>query len=145
MAAEFAVITQVTGQAWIRTDDGSLVAVSEGQRIPLDTVIITGDGGSVQLSIDGMLPIVVGANREFVFSADVVQVDVDSDEAALADDPAVDTLASLLDAGRDPFDLLESTAAVRDSDRAFYIHRSNLGDAGSAEHARLLDLLARTS
>jgi len=98
------------------------------------------------LAIDGMLPIVVGANREFVFSADVVQADVDSDEAALADDPAVDTLASLLDAGRDPFDLLESTAAVRDSDRAFYIHRSNLGEAGSVEHASgLVRLLALTN
>ena len=51
------------------------------------------------MAIDGMLPIVVGANREFIFSADGVQADVESDEAALADDSAVDILASLLEAG----------------------------------------------
>ena len=134
MAAEVAVVTKVTGQAWIRTDDGQLVAVHEGQRIPLDTVIITGDGASVQLSADGVPSIMVGANREFVFSGDVVQTNVDSADSAVSDTPALNTLATLLNSGQDPFAVLEATAATKPDDRAFSIHVSNLGSAGNFDH-----------
>ncbi|MEG2876839.1 MAG: retention module-containing protein, partial [Comamonas sp.] len=113
MAAQTVLVTQLTGQAWIRNTDGTLTAIHEGMRIAADAVIVTSSGGSVQLQADGQPPLIVGENQEVLLTADLV-APPQPQEAAIAAPPAteIDQIIAAINAGQDPFDTLDPTAAT---------------------------------
>lgn len=126
MATSTSLITQVTGQAWVRGSDGSLTALQQGMRVPVGADIVTAVGGSVQLQADGLAPITIGAGQDVQLSADMFQPDVDPASAA-AETPAdadVARVARALESGTDPFEELDPTAAV--------VQGSSGGDGGSS-------------
>lgn len=102
--ASVSLITQVTGQAWVRGTDGSLTPLREGMSVPADAQIVTADGASVQLQPEGMPAVSIGENRQVQLGADMAQAPVDPSAAAagaLPDGDAARVLAAL-QAGEDP-------------------------------------------
>src|SRR5690606_36949282 len=79
--------------------------------------IVTGPGSFVTLEIEGLPPIVIGPDRQFVLSADVMTADIEAMDAwvADADSPEAEYLAQLLESGTDPFTVLEPPAALSDA------------------------------
>ncbi len=114
MAATTSLVTQITGQAWVRGTDGSLTPLHQGMRVPVDADIVTATGASVQLQADGVPPLTIGENRDVQLSAETVQPNVDTSTAAVAApaDPDVAQVLAALNAGDDPLANLDPTAAV---------------------------------
>lgn len=139
MASNTSLVTQITGQAWIRAADGSLTPLHEGMRIPADADIVTGNSGStVQLQLDGQPPLIIGENRDMRVSADMAQGDVDPWTSAAPVPADTDTarIIAALDAGDDPFDELDPTAAVL---------QGGSDDAGGSSFTRLLSVVELTT
>ncbi|MEG0956260.1 MAG: retention module-containing protein, partial [Citrobacter sp.] len=112
MAAQTVLVTKLTGQAWIRDTDGNLTVIHEGMRIPADAKIITASGSSVELQADGQPPLIVGENQDVSLTADLLQPP-QPEEAAIAS-PAnsqIDQIIAAINAGQDPFDNIDPTAA----------------------------------
>ncbi|TZG06377.1 retention module-containing protein, partial [Comamonas thiooxydans] len=113
MAAQTVLVTKLTGQAWMRGSDGNLTALREGMRIPADAEIVTASGSTVQLQADGQPPLMVGENQDVHLTADLIQPPT-VEEAAVAS-PAnaqIDQIIAAINAGQDPFDELDPTAAT---------------------------------
>ena len=111
-AAQTVLVTQLTGQAWIRGTDGNLTPIYQGMRIPADAVIVTASGGSVQLQADGQPPLIIGENQEVLLTADLVNPP-QPEEVAIAAPPVteIDQVIAAINAGQDPFADLDPTAA----------------------------------
>ncbi|MFC7205740.1 retention module-containing protein [Comamonas endophytica] len=134
-AAQTVLVTQLTGQAWIRGTDGSLTPIHEGMRIPADAVIVTSSGGSVQLQADGQPPLIVGENQELVLTADLVNPPLPQEAAVAAPVPAeIDQIIAAINAGQDPFEQLDPTAATLGG-----------GSEGGSTFVRLARILESTS
>src|SRR5699024_1308664 len=113
MATHTTTVIEVTGQAWIREADGSLTLIQQGMEIPANAEIVTADGAAVQLQPNGQAPIHIGEGRSVRLGAEVAQNDVDAtSSAAVPADPEAAAVLAALDAGEDPFDTLDPTAAV---------------------------------
>ncbi|MPT13090.1 retention module-containing protein, partial [Comamonas sp.] len=113
MAAQTVLVTKLTGQAWMRGPDGNLTVLHEGMRIPADAEIVTASGSTVQLQADGQPPLIVGENQDVHLTADLIQPPT-VEEAAVAS-PAnaqIDQIIAAINAGQDPFDELDPTAAT---------------------------------
>ncbi|RDI05438.1 retention module-containing protein, partial [Comamonas sp. AG1104] len=113
MAAQTVLVTKLTGQAWMRGPDGNLTELREGMRIPADAEIVTASGSTVQLQADGQPPLMVGENQDVHLTADLIQPPT-VEEAAVAS-PAnaqIDQIIAAINAGQDPFDELDPTAAT---------------------------------
>jgi hypothetical protein len=113
MAAQTVLVTKLTGQAWMRGPDGNLTVLREGMRIPADAEIVTASGSTVQLQADGQPPLMVGENQDVHLTADLIQPPT-VEEAAVAS-PAnaqIDQIIAAINAGQDPFDELDPTAAT---------------------------------
>ena len=113
MAAQTVLVTKLTGQAWMRGSDGNLTVLREGMRIPADAEIVTASGSTVQLQADGQPPLMVGENQDVHLTADLIQPPT-VEEAAVAS-PAnaqIDQIIAAINAGQDPFDELDPTAAT---------------------------------
>ncbi|SUY78492.1 Uncharacterised protein [Comamonas testosteroni] len=113
MAAQTVLVTKLTGQAWMRGSDGNLTELREGMRIPADAEIVTASGSTVQLQADGQPPLMVGENQDVHLTADLIQPPT-VEEAAVAS-PAnaqIDQIIAAINAGQDPFDELDPTAAT---------------------------------
>ncbi|MFT0849833.1 retention module-containing protein [Achromobacter sp. F4_2707] len=111
--ATSSLITQVTGQAWVRGADGSLTPLREGMSVPSDAAIVTAEGASVQLQPDGMQPLTIGGNRDVQLSSVAAPVaDPSSSVAGVPADPEAARVLAALQAGEDPFAALDPTAAV---------------------------------
>ncbi len=137
MAATTSLVTQITGQVWVRGADGSLTPVHQGMRVPVDADIVTATGASVQLQADGLPPMTIGENRDVQLSAETVQPNVDTSTAAVAApaDPDVAQVLAALNAGDDPLANLDPTAAVLGGGG---------GDGGSS-FTRLVGIVETTS
>ncbi|NYT63857.1 retention module-containing protein, partial [Alcaligenaceae bacterium] len=138
MATTTSLVTQITGQAWIRGTDGSLTPIHQGMRIPADADVVTATGSSIQLQADGLPPMTIGENRDVQLSAETAQPNVDPSTAAAAAPADADTaqiLAALSDGG-DPFANLDPTAAV--------IQGGAGGDGGSS-FTRLASIIETTT
>ncbi|MFT0849832.1 retention module-containing protein, partial [Achromobacter sp. F4_2707] len=136
--ASVSLITQVTGQAWVRGTDGSLTPLREGMSVPADAQIVTADGASVQLQPEGMPAVSIGENRQVQLGADMAQAPVDPSAAAagaLPDGDAARVLAAL-QAGEDPFEVLDATAAVT---------TGGGGDDGGSSFTRLAAIIETTT
>ncbi|WP_194271042.1 retention module-containing protein, partial [Comamonas testosteroni] len=97
----------------MRGPDGNLTELREGMRIPADAEIVTASGSTVQLQVDGQPPLMVGENQDVHLTADLIQPPT-VEEAAVAS-PAnaqIDQIIAAINAGQDPFDELDPTAAT---------------------------------
>ncbi|HET8596220.1 MAG TPA: retention module-containing protein, partial [Castellaniella sp.] len=114
MATDTVLITHVTGKAWMRNADGQLIALHEGMRVPVDAHILTDGGASVTLQATGVPPVIVGQNTDMLVSDDLAQAQPQPADHAVAPpaDPVADQVLAALDAGQDPFSVLDPTAAV---------------------------------
>ncbi|WP_298018330.1 retention module-containing protein [uncultured Castellaniella sp.] len=114
MATDTVLISHVTGKAWMRTAEGQLIALHEGMRVPVNASILTDEGASVILQVDGVPAVILGQNTDMLVSADLAQAQPQPAEHAVAvpADPVADQVLAALDAGQDPFAVLDPTAAV---------------------------------
>lgn len=138
MASNTILVTKIDGQAWVRESDGSLTPLREGMHIPADAEVVTANSGSsVQLQPVGQSPLTIGEGREVRLSAEVARSDVEVfDAAAAAGDSDTARVIDALDAGDDPFDELDPTAAVIQGGSA---------DAGGSSFTRLLNVVELTT
>lgn len=140
MGTDTAVVIQVTGQAWVREADGTLTPVYEGMKVPANVNIVTAEGASVQIKIEGLPPIIIGGQRDAQVSDEVSQ---DSP------DPTMNAVTSLesevsrvfealeaLNAGEDLLDELDPTAAVLTAGN---------DDAGGSSFTRLMSIVETNS
>ncbi|MDN5843764.1 MAG: retention module-containing protein, partial [Alcaligenaceae bacterium] len=113
MATDTVLVSNVTGKAWIRTDDGSLIPLHENMRIPADAHIITDSGSQVTLMASGVPPIIVGEGRDLVLNVDVTQTpDATGNTVTPPSDPTVAQILEALESGNDDiFNELDATAA----------------------------------
>ncbi|ALM83284.1 retention module-containing protein [Bordetella sp. N] len=132
-----AVVTQVTGRAWIRNSDGSLTELHVGSRVPADSDVVTAGGATVALQVNDGLPLIIGENRDVSFNADMAGQPVDPKEASVAPPQGTDSerLLAALNSGQDPFDNLEPTAALI----------SGGGDGGGSSFVRLARVVESTT
>ncbi|MFJ1298311.1 retention module-containing protein, partial [Pseudomonadota bacterium AL_CKDN230030165-1A_HGKHYDSX7] len=109
-----AIVIAITGRAWIRHSDGSLTELHEGSRIPPDSEVVTASGATVTLQVENGMPVVIGAEREVALNGDMLGPLDDLSEAAITPpiSPDSERLLAALEAGRDPFDELDPTAAT---------------------------------
>lgn len=114
MATDTVLITHVTGTAWMRASDGQLIALHEGMRVPANANILTDQGASVTLQATGVPPVIVGQSTDMLVTEDLAQAQPLAADNAVATptDSIADQVLAALDAGEDPFALLEATAAV---------------------------------
>src|SRR5699024_11584165 len=84
--------------------------------IPTDAEVITAPGATITLEADGLPPFVVGEDRELLLDPSLFEDEVDVDPSHFALPPLADAEAArilaALDAGEDPFDELDPTAAI---------------------------------
>ncbi|MBN9403758.1 MAG: retention module-containing protein, partial [Burkholderiales bacterium] len=136
MATDTVLISHVVGKAWMRASDGTLVALREGMRVPADAHILTEEGASVTLQADGTPPVVIGENTDMVVTDDIAAAQPQPAEHAVTPptaDVAGQVLAAL-QAGEDPFEILDPTAAVLFG-----------GEGGGFNFTRLASVLETTS
>ena len=98
----------------MRMADGTEVALHDGMRVPVDARILTDKGASIILQADGVPAVILGQNTDMLVTSELAQahpVPADHAVAAPADPVATQVLAAL-DAGQDPFSVLDPTAAV---------------------------------
>lgn len=113
MATSTTLVTEITGQVWIRSDDGTLTHFSEGMRVPVDAEIVTADGASVQLQGDGVPPVTIGGGRKVILRAEMIAPEVDPGLAAAGMPCNADATRVLTALGAgDPVDLLDPTEAL---------------------------------
>ncbi|MGG4604805.1 retention module-containing protein [Paenalcaligenes sp. Me131] len=138
MAVDTVLVNNVSGNAWVRQADGSLLALRAGMRVPVNAEVVTDSGANVQLQADGMPPLMVGENRQFQVTNDLINDDVDPSGQAISAhvDPDVARVLAAVQAGEDPFEQLNPTAAVT----------SGGGDgAGGSSFTRLMSVVESTS
>ncbi|MDG9968719.1 retention module-containing protein [Achromobacter mucicolens] len=132
-----AVVNEISGRAWIRNSDGSLTELHQGSKVPAGSDIVTASGATVSLQVENGMPIVIGEGREVAVNSDMTGPLADPTEAAVAPPSGTDSdrLLAALQAGRDPFDELDPTAAVV----------AGGGEAGGSSFVRLARILETTS
>ncbi|MFA7669385.1 MAG: retention module-containing protein, partial [Burkholderiaceae bacterium] len=136
--ATTSLITQVTGQAWVRGTDGSLIPLRAGMRVQAEAEIVTADGAQVALQADGLPAVTIGGNREVQLNADMAEASADPFVSAAAVPTADDAARVLaaLQAGEDPFATLDPTAAVL---------AGAGGDDGGSSFTRIAAILETTT
>ncbi|WP_323025418.1 retention module-containing protein, partial [Castellaniella sp.] len=114
MATDTVLITHVTGKAWMRASDGTMIALHEGMRVPVNAHIMTDESASVTLQATGVPPVIVGQNTDMLVTDDLAAAQPQPADNAVTPpaDPVVDQVLAALDAGQDPFAILDPTAAV---------------------------------
>ncbi|MGG4776225.1 retention module-containing protein [Paenalcaligenes sp. Me52] len=132
------LVGKVAGNAWVRQADGSLLQLREGMRVPANAEVVTDSGASVQLQGDGMEPITLGENRQLQVSDDMANNDVDPSAQTVPAqmDPAAARVLAALQAGEDPFEQLDPTAAVNSGAG---------GDDGGSSFTRLASIIEPTT
>ncbi|HWK71653.1 MAG TPA: retention module-containing protein [Burkholderiaceae bacterium] len=85
-----ATVFKLTGQAWIRQADGSLLPLQEGASVPVGAHIVTAPGAELSLLVNGQAPIMVGGDSEVMLVGDaagqsVTAVDADPQMATATD------------------------------------------------------------
>ncbi|MGO4399009.1 retention module-containing protein, partial [Achromobacter sp. PAB15] len=132
-----AVVNEITGRAWIRNSDGSLTELHQGSKVPAGSDVVTASGATVSLQVENGMPIVIGEGREVAISPDMGGPLADPSEAAVTPPSGTDSdrLLAALQAGRDPFDDLDPTAAIV----------AGGGDAGGSSFVRLARILETTT
>jgi len=134
--AVMAAVTELSGRAWVRQPDGSLLELRPGTTIPSDSEIITASGATVTLAIDGAAPITIGENRSVAITDDL-GTPADPAQAVVTAPGMTDAerLLAALDSSDDPFGILEATAAIAGGPG---------GDDGGGSFVRLMRIVETT-
>ena len=103
-----AVVTELTGRAWIRNSDGSLTELHQGSKVPAGSDVVTASGATVALQVENGMPIVIGEGRQVAMNGDVSGALPDPTEAAVTPPKGTDSerLLAALQSGQDPFEVL---------------------------------------
>ncbi|MFW8566924.1 retention module-containing protein [Orrella sp. 11846] len=114
MAEQTTVVSSLNGQAWVRTQDGSLKPIREGDVLPAGAEVVTAEGASLQLQPEAMPAIEIGGGRTLALSGEMFDSRPPVDVNAVDDpaDPEAAAIIAALSSGGDPFDDLDPTAAV---------------------------------
>ncbi|KXJ62976.1 hypothetical protein AXY46_02860 [Achromobacter xylosoxidans] len=114
-----------------------MTELHQGSKVPAGSDIVTASGATVSLQVENGMPIVIGEGREVAVNGDMTGPLADPTEAAVAPPSGTDSdrLLAALQAGRDPFDELDPTAAVV----------AGGGEAGGSSFVRLARILETTS
>ncbi len=116
MTTDTVLINHVAGRAWLQTPNDGQVALRAGMRMPADARIVTGADAKVMLQAEGAAPVVVGQDADVVIAAEVAETRArapESEPASMeAGESVADQVLALLDAGEDPFAVLDPAAAV---------------------------------
>ncbi|MFY1905429.1 retention module-containing protein, partial [Achromobacter xylosoxidans] len=133
-----AVVTEITGRAWIRNSDGSLTELRQGSNVPAGSDIVTASGASVALQVGNGMPIVIGEDRDVAVTEDMTGPLADPTEAAVEQPEGADSdrLLAALKNGRDPFEGQAPAAAT--------LTGSGDGDGGGS-FVRLARILETTT
>src|SRR5690606_24731556 len=86
----------------------------EGMRVPVNAHIMTDEGASVTLQATGVPPVIVGQNTDMLVTEDLAAAQPQPADNAVTPpaDNVADQILAALDAGQDPFAILDPTAAV---------------------------------
>ncbi|MBS7350754.1 MAG: hypothetical protein KIG95_11485, partial [Comamonas sp.] len=66
-----ALITQLTGEAWVRSKDGKLIPIRQGIALPVGLRLVTAPHSSIQLQAEGMSPLVLPENTDITLTEDL--------------------------------------------------------------------------
>jgi len=135
--ATTATVVTLTGRAWVREPDGSLLELHPGTLIAPDSEVVTAAGATVTLAIDGAAPITIGPDRSVTLT-DELASPADPAAASIAPPARTDSerLLAALEAGEDPFGILEAAAAIAGEPG---------GEDGGGSFVRLLRILEPTT
>ncbi len=78
-----AVVTEITGRAWLRLADGALVELKEGSSLPPNSSIVTESGGTVSVLLENGARIVFGEGRTISFNEEMNGALEDPSEASV--------------------------------------------------------------
>ncbi|KAF7600635.1 MAG: hypothetical protein CGU28_03065 [Candidatus Dactylopiibacterium carminicum] len=109
-----AVVIRIDGNAYIRNEQGQLQAIKAGDRIEEGQRIVIDAQGQLVVMLDNGRAVDISGGQEFTADAEMLApTGVDRNEAAVAQgsDAAVQNVIAALEAGQDPFNVLEPTAA----------------------------------
>src|SRR5690606_36699224 len=105
-------------------------------RVPADAEIVTAQDSAVEFIADGRAPIVVGGGRELALAPVMFTSDPSPESNSIQDlaDADAERVIAALEAGLDPFEELEATAATRFARGLF-----GGGHTSGAAHTRVLE------
>lgn len=84
MATQLITVLEVSGQAWIRESDGSMVRLQKGSmEIPADAEIVTAEGASLQWQSGDQSLLEVSGGRTLWLSTEWLQADVEPADHAV--------------------------------------------------------------
>lgn len=116
MATANTLVTEINGQAWMRSADGTLVQLRKGMRIPADADILLGEGAAVGLQADGHAPFLLDESGPLHLHVPALAAETPAQPQAPAQSQSAGSDAqrvlAALSRGDDPFDELDPTAAV---------------------------------
>lgn len=137
------LVNEVVGTAWVVNADGSRTQIRQGMEIPENAEIITENGARVVLAAEGAPALTLGENHQLTLSPDLFATDIDVFTAMVEDpqgmaslDPQVAQVIAALEAGLDPFEVLDATAAAV---------AGAGGDDGGSSFTRLMSIIEPTA
>ncbi|HSD38720.1 MAG TPA: VCBS domain-containing protein [Rhodocyclaceae bacterium] len=106
-------IQRIEGTAWRKLPDGQMVVLRPGDHINAGDIIVTGPNTHMELARSSGAPVDIGPDRTLLADQDVLgQSAPDKAEAAILPlDADADRVIAALNAGQDPFAVLEAPAA----------------------------------
>ncbi|WP_339669438.1 retention module-containing protein, partial [Dasania marina] len=105
-----ATVVSVTGEAFARNSEGELRPIGPGDVVFEGEVVITAEGASVELAIEGGNVLSVGQFEQVALTADLVQGAPGAEESSIAEED-IAALLEALESGVDINEVLEETAA----------------------------------
>ena len=113
MANTFATVTQLEGKAWLVRADGSTQALVVGMRIPADAEVLTESGSQLTLQGQDAAILTVEASQSLKLNPELFKT-AEAADASIQSPAQADAnaLIAALNAGQDPLEELDPTAAV---------------------------------
>lgn len=71
MATTTVLVTQLTGQAWVRGKNGALIPIRQGIAMPVGLRIVTAPNSTIQLQVEGMPPLTLCENTDITLTEDL--------------------------------------------------------------------------
>ncbi len=106
-------VQHIDGIAWLKLPDGRMIVLKPGDHVHPGDVIVTGPNAHVELALPTGAPLEIGPDRTVLADQDILsQSAPDKSEAAiLPPDTDADRVIAALNAGQDPFSVVEPAEA----------------------------------
>jgi hypothetical protein len=135
MAAATVLVSQIIGKVWIRGSEGQLTELRVGMRIPVDADIVTAEGSLVQITGNGVPSLTIAENQSVLLTPELFERAVAENAAATSSTPdQLRDLLTAINAGQDPFEGIDPTAAVLEG-----------GGGGGGSYVRLASITEETT